>query len=48
MTINIVTALLSTWSVKYHALYFIFIQLNYLVIGGIFALFPAPAVNIFG
>ena len=48
MTISIVTALFSTWSVQYPALYFKFIQLNYLVIGGIFALFPAPAVDIFG
>lgn len=48
MSLNILTALLSVWSVQYEALYCIFIQLNYFVIGGIFALYPPPAVNVFG
>lgn len=48
MGINVANSCVCYFAVAYPALYFICIQLNYFVIGGIFALFPAPAVKTFG
>ena len=46
--INITNSLICYWAVNYAWLYFMCIQLNYLFIGGVFSLFPAPASKTFG
>lgn len=48
MIIALFAACFSVYSVRSAPFYFIIIQLNYMVIGGIFALFPTPAANTFG
>ena len=48
MMINIVVAFTSFDAVHTPWLYFLLIQMNYVVIGGIFALFPVPVAKVFG
>lgn len=48
MVITIGNSLMCYWAVNLDWLYFICIQLNYFVIGGVFSLFPAPATKTFG
>ena len=48
MVINLINSLICYQAVHSQFWYFICIQLNYVVLGGIFALFPAPASKTFG
>lgn len=48
MVINIANSVICYPAVNIPWLYFLCIQLNYFVIGGVFSLFPAPATNTFG
>ena len=48
MSINACIGFISYSVVKIEWLYFICIQLNYMVLGGIFATFPSPCYNAFG
>jgi MFS family permease len=48
MVLNIVNAFSAYHLKSIPSLFFISIQLNFLVIGGIFAIFPAPATQTFG
>lgn len=48
MVINIANSVICYPAVSIPWLYFLCIQLNYFVIGGVFSLFPAPATNTFG
>lgn len=48
MSISLLNSLICYDAVHYPWLYFLSIQLNYIVLGGIFALYPAPASATFG
>lgn len=48
MVINIVNSAIAYNARNKETLYFICIQLNYLVLAGIFALFPTPVASTFG
>ena len=48
MAIQLVNACVCFWAAYVPALYFICILVNYLVLGGLFAVFPVSVTNVFG
>ena len=48
MTLNLLMALFCYHFRENATIWFICIQLNYMIVAGIFALFPTPAYNTFG
>lgn len=48
MSVQLVNSLVCYWAAYIPALYFICIMVNYMVIGGIFAIFPVAVTNVFG
>ena len=48
MAIQLVNACVCFWAAYVPALFFICILVNYLVLGGLFAVFPVSVTNVFG
>ena len=48
MTIQLVNACVCFWAAYVPALYFICVLVNYLVVGGLFTIFPVSVTNVFG
>ena len=48
MAIQLVNACVCFWAAYVPALFFICILVNYMVLGGLFAVFPVSVTNVFG
>ena len=48
MAIQLVNACVCYWAAYVPALFFICILVNYMVLGGLFAVFPVSVTNVFG
>ena len=48
MSLQLVNACLCFWAAYIPALYFICIMINYMALGGLFAIFPVSVTNVFG
>jgi len=48
MIVNFFLALFIYGSLQYPSIYFILVQVNYAVVGGIFGTFPAEVFKVFG
>ena len=48
MTIQLVNSLISYWAAYWPAVYFTCVLVNYMCIGGTFAIFPVAVTNVFG
>ena len=45
---NLINSLVCCWAVRYPAIYFICILVNFWCLGGLFSIFPVAVTNVFG